>query len=317
MITISHLRKTYGDKVAVDDVSLEVAEGEVLGILGPNGAGKTTTVECLAGLRVPDSGTVHVAGLDPLTQRDALTRVLGVQLQESRLQPKITVAEAMRLWSGLYDDPLPWGDLVERLGLDEKVDTKFRDLSGGQQQRLSIALALVGRPRAVILDELSTGLDPRARRDVWQIVRDLRSDGVTVLLVTHSMEEAQQLCDRIAIIDRGRVRALDTPDGLIAGATAATVTSFTADGPVDLESLRALASVSSVRTDADRIVVEGRDGAALEVIDGLRRQQVSPSGLRVVDGTLDTAYLQLTDNRTDTDTDTDIDNSDIAEEQLA
>jgi ABC-2 type transport system ATP-binding protein len=308
MISISHLRKTYGDTVAVDDVSLEVAEGEVLGILGPNGAGKTTTVECLAGLRVPDSGTVRVAGLDPLTQRDALTRLLGVQLQESRLQPKITVAEAMRLWSGLYDDPLPWGSLLERLGLDEHTGSKFRDLSGGQQQRLSIALALVGRPRVVILDELSTGLDPRARRDVWQIVRDLRTDDVTVLLVTHSMEEAQQLCDRIAIIDHGRVRALDTPDALIAGVTAATVTSFTADGPVDLESLRALPSVSAVRTDAERIVVEGRDGAALDVIEGLRLQQVTPSGLRVVDGTLDQAYLQLTASRTDTD---------ISEEQPA
>ena len=204
----------------------------------------------------------------------------------------------MRLWSALYADPLPWQGLVERLGLEGHAGSKFRDLSGGQQQRLSIALALVGRPRAVILDELSTGLDPRARRDVWEIVRDLRADGVTVLLVTHSMEEAQQLCDRIAIIDGGRVTALDTPDALIAGATAATVTSFTALDPVDLEALRALGSVSSVRTDAGRIVVEGRDGAALDVIEGLRRQQVTPTGLRVVDGTLDQAYLQLTDKQT-------------------
>ena len=297
MISIQHLRKAYGDTVAVDDVSLEVGEGEVLGILGPNGAGKTTTVECVAGLRVPDSGTVRVAGLDPRTQRAELTRVLGVQLQESRLQPKITVGEAMRLWSALYDDPLPWQGLVERLGLEDHAQSTFRDLSGGQQQRLSIALALVGRPRAVILDELSTGLDPRARREVWQIVRDLRADGVTVLLVTHAMEEAEQLCDRIAIIDHGRVRALDTPEGLIAGATAATITSFAADGPVDLESMRELDSVSSVRPEAGRNGVEGRRGAALDVLDGLRRQRVEPAGLRVVDGTLDTAYLQLTDVR--------------------
>ncbi|WP_210648843.1 ABC transporter ATP-binding protein [Nocardioides sp. SYSU D00065] len=300
MISISHLRKAYGDTVAVDDVSLEVAAGEVMGILGPNGAGKTTTVECVAGLRVPDSGTVRVAGLDPRTDRPELTRVLGVQLQESRLQPKITVAEAMRLWSALYADPVPWAGLVERLGLEDQAGSRFRDLSGGQQQRLSIALALVGRPRVVILDELSTGLDPRARREVWQVVRDLRADGVTVLLVTHAMEEAQQLCDRIAIIDHGRVRALDTPDGLISEASAATVTSFTAEEPVDLESLRALASVSSVRTDAGRVVVEGRDGAALEVLERLARQQVTPHGLRVVDGTLDTAYLQLTDTREET-----------------
>jgi ABC-2 type transport system ATP-binding protein len=302
MITISGLRKAYGDKVAVDDISLEVAEGEVLGILGPNGAGKTTTVECVAGLRVPDAGTVRVAGLDPVADRARLTRVLGVQLQESRLQPKITVAEAMHLWSALYDDPVPWRGLVGRLGLEERTTTRFRDLSGGQQQRLSIALALVGRPRVVILDELSTGLDPRARRGVWEVVRDLRADGVTVLLVTHSMEEAEQLCDRIAIVDRGRIRALDTPGGLIAGATAATVTSFAADEAVDLESLRELPSVSAVRTDAGRIVVEGRDGAALDVLDGLRRQRVTPSALRVVDGTLDTAYLQLTDTPLDAET---------------
>ncbi|GAA5123874.1 ABC transporter ATP-binding protein [Alloalcanivorax gelatiniphagus] len=302
MISISRLRKSYGDTVAVDDVSLEVAEGEVLGILGPNGAGKTTTVECVAGLRVPDSGAVRVAGLDPHTDRDALTALLGVQLQESRLQPRITVGEAMQLWSALYADPLPWQGLLGRLGLEEQAGSKFRDLSGGQQQRLSIALALVGRPRAVILDELSTGLDPRARRDVWEIVRDLRADGVTVLLVTHSMEEAQELCDRIAIIDGGRVTALDTPDALIAGATAATVTSFNAADPVDLEALRALGSVSSVRADGGRIVVEGRDGAALDVIEGLRRQQVTPSGLRVVDGTLDQAYLQLTDKQTSAQT---------------
>lgn len=301
MISISHLRKSYGDKVAVDDVSLEVAEGEVLGVLGPNGAGKTTTVECVAGLRVPDAGTVRVAGLDPLADRDALTRLLGVQLQESRLQPKITVGEALRLWSALYDDPLPWAGLVERLGLADRVGAKFRDLSGGQQQRLSIALALVGRPRVVILDELSTGLDPRARRDVWQIVRDLRADGVTVLLVTHSMEEAQELCDRIAIIDAGRVLALDTPDALIAGAAAATVTSFTADDAVDLESLRSLASVSAARADGGRVVVEGRDGAALDVLEALRRQGVDPLGLRVADGTLDTAYLQLTSRTADSE----------------
>lgn len=301
MISISHLRKTYGDTIAVDDVSLEVSEGEVLGVLGPNGAGKTTTVECVAGLRVPDAGTVRVAGLDPRTDREELTRLLGVQLQESRLQPRIRVGEALRLWSALYADPLPWRALVERLGLAEQAGSTFRDLSGGQQQRLSIALALVGRPRVVILDELSTGLDPRARRDVWQIVRDLRADGVTVLLVTHSMEEAQQLCDRIAIIDRGRVRALGTPDALIAGATAATVTSFTADDAVDLEALRDLAHVSAVRAESGRIVVEGRDGAALDVLECLRHQQVNPSGLRVVDGTLDTAYLQLTTTPTSTE----------------
>jgi ABC-2 type transport system ATP-binding protein len=293
-VRVSGLGKRYGEKVAVRDVSFEVDEGEVFGILGPNGAGKTTTVESIAGLRVGDTGSIRVLGIDPWADRPALTRVLGVQLQESRLQPKILVDEALALWSSFYDDPLPWRDLVERLGLGGQGNTRFADLSGGQQQRLSIALALVGRPRVVVLDELSTGLDPRARRDVWEIVRELRADGVTVLLVTHSMEEAQQLCDRIAIIDAGRILALDTPDGLIRGATAATITSFSASAAVDLEDLRQIDGVSSVRSDAGRIVVEGVDGAAVAVLDRLRHQRVVPSGLRVVDGTLDTAYLDLT-----------------------
>ncbi|MGY1810715.1 ABC transporter ATP-binding protein [Blastococcus sp. SYSU D00669] len=298
-VVVSGLRKRYGKKTAVQDVGFAVGEGEVFGILGPNGAGKTTTVEAVAGLRVGDAGSIRVLGIDPWTDRPALTRVLGVQLQESRLQPKITVNEALQLWSSFYDDPLPWRGLVERLGLGAQGDTRFTDLSGGQQQRLSVALALVGRPRVVVLDELSTGLDPRARREVWEIVRELRADGVTVLLVTHSMEEAQQLCDRIAIIHSGRVRALDTPDGLIRGATGATITSFTASAAVDLEDLRAVDGVSSVRSDAGRIVVEGVDGAALAVLDRLRKQRVTPSGLRVVDGSLDTAYLDLTSATTE------------------
>ncbi|GAA1184606.1 ABC transporter ATP-binding protein [Ornithinimicrobium humiphilum] len=291
---MEHLRMTYGTTVAVDDVSLTVAEGEVFGILGPNGAGKTTTVESIAGLRVPDSGTIRVHGLDPVREHDALTRVLGVQLQESRLQPKITVREALVLWSAFYDDPEPWPELAARLGLDTMLDSQFRNLSGGQQQRLSIALALVGRPRVAILDELTTGLDPRARREVWDLVRDVRDRGVTVLLVTHSMEEAQSLCDRIAIISEGRVRALDTPDGLIRAATSATVISFTPGAPVDLQALRELPGVADVRSTSGRVTVEGAEDSVLDVLAALSAQGVTPASLRVVDGSLDTAYLDLT-----------------------
>jgi ABC-2 type transport system ATP-binding protein len=293
-VQVSGLRKSYGAKTAVEEVSFDVQAGEVFGILGPNGAGKTTTVECIAGLRVADAGSVRVLGLDPWNDRSALTQVLGVQLQESRLQPKITVREALELWSALFTDPVPWPELVERLGLAEKQDARFASLSGGQQQRLSIALALVGRPRVVVLDELSTGLDPRARRDVWQVVRDLQADGVTVLLVTHAMEEAKQLCDRVAIISSGRVRALDAPDALIRGAAAATVTSFVVDEAIDLESLRGLDGVFAVESRAGRVVVTGADGASLTVLEQLRRQHVTPTGLRVADGDLETAYLDLT-----------------------
>ncbi|WP_185995138.1 ABC transporter ATP-binding protein [Nocardioides campestrisoli] len=298
-VQVSDLRKAYGDRTAVDGISLEVRPGEVFGILGPNGAGKTTTVECVAGLRTGDSGSVRVHGLDPWTQRAEVTRIVGVQLQESRLQDKITVREALELWSEFYDDPVPWQGLVERLGLTDHVDARFAKLSGGQQQRLSIALALVGRPRVAILDELTTGLDPRARHDVWQLVRDLRETGVTVLLVTHLMEEAQALCDRIAIIADGRIRALDTPDGLIRRASRATVTSFVPSDTVDLTALGGLDGVSTARADVGRVVVEGSEDAAVAVLAWLAAQDVVPHRLRVADGSLDTAYLDLTGDPAD------------------
>ncbi len=298
-VLVEGLRKTYGATVAVDDVSLAVEHGEVLGILGPNGAGKTTTVESIAGLRTGDAGRIRVHGLDPWTQRDALVRVLGVQLQSSALQPKITVREALELWTAFYDDPVPWGDLIDALGLTEHLDRRFLDLSGGQQQRLSIALALVGRPRVAILDELSTGLDPRARRDVWRLVRDLRDRGVTVLLVTHSMEEAQELCDRIAIIDAGRVRALGTPDELVRTGTAATIVSFEVPGRADLDVLRGLDGVTTVRVDDRRVVVEGAEDVVLAVLAALDAQRVVPQRLRVAAGSLDTAYLDLTTTLTE------------------
>ncbi|MFC7375618.1 ABC transporter ATP-binding protein [Brachybacterium sp. GCM10030267] len=296
-VVVEGLRKTYGDKVAVEDVSFTVAQGEIFGILGPNGAGKTTTVEAIAGLRSSDAGSIRVLGIDPWTQHDRLARVLGIQLQESKLQPKITVREALRLWSTFYDDPAPWQDLAERVGMSEHLDRRFATLSGGQQQRLSVALALVGRPEVAILDELSTGLDPRARREVWDMVRGLRDSGVTILLVTHAMDEAQQLCDRIAIFQHGRLAALDTPDGLISATAAATVTSFRADDPVDLEALRDLPDVAAVQTDAGRILVHGQEGVALSVVRHLEQAGVTPRQLRVVDGSLDSAYLDLTDEQ--------------------
>lgn len=295
VVELVGLRKHYGPVRAVDDVSFAVAEGEIFGILGPNGAGKTTSVECLAGLRTGDAGSARVAGTDPWADHDAVTRILGVQLQESRLQQKITVAEALVLWSSFYENPRPWGELAERLGLRKHLRQRFAALSGGQQQRLSIALALVGRPRVVILDELTTGLDPRARQEVWQLVRDVRDEGTTVLLVTHSMEEAEHLCDRIAIIDAGRVRALDTPEGLIARATQATSTSFVPSQTVDLEALRAVPGVAALRVRGDRVVVEGSEGSALRLLAELTAQDVTPRRLRVEEGTLASAYLDLTE----------------------
>ncbi|MER7483682.1 ABC transporter ATP-binding protein [Streptomyces sp. NPDC126510] len=294
VIEVTELRKSYAGRRAVDGVSFAVEEGEIFGILGPNGAGKTTTVECVEGLRVPDSGRVRVAGLDPVTEHEATRRVLGAQLQESELQAKLTVREALELYSAFYLSPLDWRPLAERLGLTAKLSTRFAKLSGGQKQRLFIALALVGNPRAVVLDELTTGLDPRARRDTWELIEDVRANGVTVLLVTHFMEEAQRLCDRIAVIDKGRVAALDTPAGLIRRSAGATIISFTPSAPLDERDLGALPALASVEHKDGRVILSGTDETVNAVITLLARTRVTAHQLRVTDATLDDAFLDLT-----------------------
>ncbi|MGC9381660.1 ATP-binding cassette domain-containing protein [Streptomyces sp. MH13] len=295
VIEVTDLRKSYGDHRAVDGVSFTVEEGEIFGILGPNGAGKTTTVECVEGLRVPDAGRVRVTGLDPVADHHEVTRVLGAQLQQSALQPRLTVREALELYAAFYPAPVDWRPLAERLGLTPKMDTRFAKLSGGQKQRLSIALALIGDPRIVVLDELTTGLDPRARRDTWQLIEDIRAGGVTVLLVTHFMEEAQRLCDRIAVIDKGRVAALDTPAGLIRRSAGATVISFTPSAPLDDHDLNALPGLASVDRKDGRVTLSGTDETVNAVITLLARTRVTAHQLRVTDATLDDAFLDLTE----------------------
>ncbi|WP_320783632.1 ABC transporter ATP-binding protein [Streptomyces sp. CRN 30] len=294
VIEVSELRKSYGGRAVVDGVSFAVEEGEIFGILGPNGAGKTTTVECVEGLRVPDAGRIRVTGLDPVADHEAVTHVLGSQLQESELQAKLTVREALELYAAFYPKPADWRVLAERLGLTGRLGTRFAKLSGGQKQRLSIALALIGNPRVVVLDELTTGLDPRARRDTWELIEEVRAGGVTVLLVTHFMEEAQRLCDRIAVIDRGRVAALDTPAGLIRRSAGATVISFTPSAPLDDAELSALPAVTSVEHKDGRITLAGTDETVNAVITLLARSRVTAHQLRVTDATLDDAFLDLT-----------------------
>ena len=233
IIEIQHLRKRYGDTVALEDVSLSIEEGEIFGILGPNGAGKTTLVESISALRRPDGGSIRVAGLDPLRQRDQLRQKLGVQLQESALPDKLRVGEALELYASFYPHPADSDRLLEMLGLAGKRNTRYSRLSGGQKQRLSVALALIGRPRIAVLDELTTGLDPQARREVWALIEEIRASGVTVVLVTHFLEEAERLCDRIAVIDDGRVVALDTPAALASRQGAEQVIRFEPSRPVD------------------------------------------------------------------------------------
>ena len=300
LIEVRDLRKTYGPTVAVDQLSLDVAEGEVIGILGPNGSGKTTAVECIAGLRRPDAGTVRVAGLDPVADRREITRFVGVQLQQAGLQAKLTAREALALYASFYDQPADGVALAERLGIGAKLDDRYDDLSGGQKQRLAVALALIGRPRLALLDELTTGLDPRSRRGVWEVVEQARADGTTVVLVTHFMEEAQHLCDRLVLIAEGRIVAEGTPRDIIGQTGAPTTMSFTPSPLVPHEVLSAVDGVSDVRLrEGERLELNLTDDAVLDVLDVLRAHDVRPDRLRVEDSTLDDAFLDLTDHETE------------------
>ena len=242
VVEVRELRKAYGRIVAVDGISFSVAENEVFGLVGPNGAGKTTTIECLEGLRNRDAGEVSVLGLDPSSAGADLRRRIGVQLQESSLFDRIRVQEALDLFASFYPQPIDWRPLVAQLGLGERLKAPFVKLSGGQKQRLFIALALVNDPELVFLDELSTGLDPQARRTMWDLVRSLRDKGKTVFLSTHFMEEAERLCDRVAIMDHGKIVALDTPENLISGLGVETRVVFTAEDTIDPRQLESLAN---------------------------------------------------------------------------
>ena len=299
VIEVQNLHKTYGDTVAVDDVSFTVHEGEIFGILGPNGAGKTTTVECIEGLRAPDSGQISVLGLDPRRDRSELTQRLGVQLQDSQLPDQLRVAEALRLNSAFYREPADWHALMDMLGLKSKSETPFGKLSGGQKQRLSIALALLGSPRVAVLDELTTGLDPQARRDTWELIEGIRDRGVTIVLVTHFMEEAERLCDRVALIDAGNVVAIDTPAGLAGRVEAGQRIQFRPSVPFDDTLLTHLPDVSHVIHRGDVVVVTGNDNALNAVTSVLARHQIVAHQLRVDQASLEDAFLALTGKHSD------------------
>ncbi|MEU4835937.1 ABC transporter ATP-binding protein [Streptosporangium sp. NPDC023615] len=294
VIEVRNLHKRYDDKVAVDDVSLTVQEGEIFGILGPNGAGKTTTVECVGGLRTPDRGEIKVLGLDPHRDRTELTRCLGVQLQAGQLPDHLQVAEALELYSSFYPRPADWRALMHDLGLTDKARTRYAKLSGGQKQRLSIALALVGSPRVAILDELTTGLDPQARRDTWDLIEGVRARGVTIVLVTHFMEEAERLCDRLALIDAGRVVAVDTPIGLTERARIEQRIQFRPSRPMDDHLLTSLPDVSRVARRGELVVVNGNTNALNAVTTVLARNHIVAEHLRVEQASLEDAFVELT-----------------------
>jgi ABC-2 type transport system ATP-binding protein len=278
----------------VADVSLSVRRGEIFGILGPNGAGKTTSVESIIGLRAPDGGTVRVLGHDPRTDRDAIIGRIGIQLQEAHLPERIRVHEALALFSSFYDRPVAWEPLLAQWGLSEKRDTYFKDLSGGQKQRLFIALALLNDPEVVFLDELTTGLDPQARRSTWELIRAIREQGKTVVLVTHFMDEAEVLCDRLAIIDHGRVIALDTPQALIAGLRGDTRIIFSTANGFDSAALRDVDGVSRIDVDGSQVTVHGSGQLLLRVATALTAQNLDPLDLRVERPNLEDVFIALT-----------------------
>ncbi len=295
VIEVQHLHKRYRDTIAVHDVSFAVQQGEIFGILGPNGAGKTTTVECVEGLRAPDGGQIRVLGLDPRRDRAELTQRLGVQLQDGQLPPRLQVAEALSLYSRFYRHPADWPALLDMLGLASQDRTPVGKLSGGQKQRLSIALALVGRPQVAVLDELTTGLDPQARRDTWELIERVRDQGVTIVLVTHFMEEAERLCDRIALIDAGRVAAIGTPAALTERAELEQQRfSFRPTGPFEDVLLTRLPEVSSVARQGDLVVVTGNADAPSMVIAELVRRRIMVRQLQVAKPGLEDAFLTLT-----------------------
>ena len=296
VITVDHLQKRYGDTVAVRDVSFTVERGEIFGVLGPNGAGKTTTVESIAGLRTPDAGTITV--LDRTPRDPELRRLVGVQLQESQLPEKMTAGEALELYAAFYPEPADWRRLADELGLGGKLTTRYAKLSGGQKQRLSIALALIGNPVIAILDELTTGLDPQARRDTWGLVESVRDRGVTVLLVTHFMEEAERLCDRVALIDAGTVVALDTPAGLIAQVSVEQRIRFRPSGPLDDGVLTGLAEVREVRRHGTQVEVIGEGNVLHAVTAALAAHRIIANDLRVEQASLDDAFVRLTGRAT-------------------
>lgn len=300
VIRVSDLRKTYGKTIAVDGLSFEVNEGEIFGMVGPNGAGKTTTIECLEGLRRPDSGEMSVLGLDPIRQEHELRFVIGTQLQASQLPDQLTVSEVLDLFASFYPHPASWPGLIERLGLAEKRNSYIGKLSGGQRQRVFIALALINRPRLVFLDELTTGLDPQARHSIWDLVREVRADGCTVFLTTHLMEEAETLCDRVAIVDHGRVVALDTPAALVRNIGAESRVLFTLNTSYDPQALTSIGSVTRVERDEQRVIVYGRSTSSgqspliAEVANALSAQGVVFTDIRMEQPSLEDVFLQLT-----------------------
>ncbi|HWZ50267.1 MAG TPA: ABC transporter ATP-binding protein [Granulicella sp.] len=296
VIQVSGVRKTYGSTVAVEEASFEVNEGEIFGLIGPNGAGKTTTMECIEGLRKPDRGTIAVLGLDPFRQVYQLQERIGVQLQQAQLQKRIKVWEAVDLWASLYrKKTVDRERLLEQLGLSDKRGSWFMNLSGGQKQRLFIALALINDPEVVFLDELTTGLDPQSRRAIWDLVRGIRQRGKTVFLTTHLMEEAERLCDRVAIMEHGRIIDIDAPERLVARHCPERTVLLDAEHATAQEHFQKISGVESVTCIDKRFTIGGRgDDFVTAVIHCLSENRIRVTDFRTILPNLEDVFLKLT-----------------------
>ena len=295
VVAVANLRKAYGSLVAVDDVSFTVEEGEIFGLLGPNGAGKTTTMECVEGVRKPDAGEIRVLGHDPGDRSGELQNRIGVQLQEAQLQKRIKVWEAVDLWTALFPVTVDGDALLEELGLAEKRDARFMNLSGGQKQRLFIALALINDPEVVFLDELTTGLDPQARRKIWEMVLSIRERGKTVFLTTHLMEEAERLCDRVAVIEHGRLIELGTAGELVARHCPQRTVHFASDGEVSAELFSGIEGLSSIEAGNGGLKLDGIGADFISsVVETIARNQIRLTDLRTETPNLEDVFLKLT-----------------------
>ena len=295
VIQVSGIRKTYGTTVAVSDVSFEVSEGEVFGLIGPNGAGKTTTMECVEGVRRPDRGDVSILGLDPFRDVYQVQNRIGVQLQQAQLQKRIKVWEAVDLWASLYSKSVDAGRLLEQLGLADKRNAWFMTLSGGQKQRLFIALALINDPEVVFLDELTTGLDPQSRRAIWDLVRGIRDRGKTVFMTTHLMEEAERLCDRVAIIEHGKIIDSGRPEELVGRHCPARTVVLATNNALAEEPLRAIPQVETVMRQGSLFTIQGLgDDFVSEVIHCLSENRIRVTDFRTMLPNLEDVFLKLT-----------------------
>lgn len=294
IIEVDGLTKSYGEHRAVDGVSFSVEQGEIFGIVGPNGAGKTTIVESIEGLRQPDSGTIRVFGMEPITDRYEIAQRLGAQLQESRLQEKAKVGELLDTYASFYRSPANWRELAKRFGLEGKEGSYYGSLSGGQKQRVSAVLALVGSPEVAVLDELTTGLDPAARRSTWETVEQMRDSGVTVVLVTHFMDEAARLCDRIMVLVEGEAVATDTPGGLIERAGLGQTLRFRPSAPLPDGLFAGIPGVVEVSRDGSQVAVSGSGDFASSVVLAVAQAGAVAQDLQIDRADLEDAYLELT-----------------------